>query len=122
MNYRGVHQSNVSGDGQTTYGYLLRRGNSSKYVAWLRRAANSSEDTSVNRAASGMVNSTVMFHRQPLSTNQGAPIATTSVNRGVRSPTARYTESEDLFATVPSGSSSVVLIEHLQWCFSSIST
>jgi hypothetical protein len=63
-----------------------------------------------------------ILHRQPLSANQGARIATTGVNRCVRSPAARYTESEDLFATVPSGSSSVVLTEHLQRCFSSIFT
>jgi hypothetical protein len=37
-----------------------QRGNSSKYVARLRRAANSDEDTSVNRAASGTVNSPVI--------------------------------------------------------------
>jgi hypothetical protein len=46
---------------------------------------------------------------------------TTGVNHGVSSPTTRYTESEDLFAIVPSGTSSVVLTKHLQGCFSSIS-
>jgi hypothetical protein len=56
---------NVSGDGQTTYGYLLRRGNSSKYVAQLWRTANSGEDTSINRAASGKMNSLVI-RLQPL--------------------------------------------------------
>jgi hypothetical protein len=62
-----------------------------------------------------------IFHRQPLSAHEGARIATTSVHHGVSSPVARYTEPKDLFATVPSGSSSVVLTEHLQGCFSSIS-
>jgi hypothetical protein len=46
---------------------------------------------------------------------------TTGVNHSVSSPAARYTESEDLFATVPLGSSSVVLTEHLHWYFSLIS-
>jgi hypothetical protein len=37
------------------------------------------------------------------------------------SPAARYTESKDFFTTVPSGSSSVVLTEHLQGRFPLIS-
>jgi hypothetical protein len=44
----------------------------------------------------------------------------TDVNRGGRSLAARYTESEDLFVTVPLGSSSIVLTEHLQRRFSLI--
>jgi hypothetical protein len=40
---RGVHRGNVSGDGQATYGDLLRRGNTSEYVASRRQAANSVE-------------------------------------------------------------------------------
>jgi hypothetical protein len=40
---RGVHWGNVSGDGQATYGSLLWRGNTSKYVASRRQAANSGE-------------------------------------------------------------------------------
>jgi hypothetical protein len=60
VNYRDVQRDNVLGDGQATYSDLPRRGNSSKYVARLRRAANSGEDTSVNRVASGTVNSPVI--------------------------------------------------------------
>jgi hypothetical protein len=48
--WEGYH---IPGNEQATNGDLLRRGNTSRYVARLRRAANFGKDTSVNRAASG---------------------------------------------------------------------
>jgi hypothetical protein len=57
VNYRGVPRGNVSGDEQTSYGYLLRRGSSSKHVVRLWSTTNSDEDTSVQCATSVIVNS-----------------------------------------------------------------
>jgi hypothetical protein len=57
VNYHGAPWGNVFGDELTSYGYLLRRGRSSKHVAWLWSTANSDEDTSVHYAASVTVNS-----------------------------------------------------------------
>jgi hypothetical protein len=54
--------------------------------------------------------------RTPECTNRNA-----SEDRGAEFIGGTFTASEDLFVTVPLRSSSVVLIEHLQGCFSSIS-
>jgi hypothetical protein len=57
INYHGAPRGNASGDELTSYGYLLRRGRSSKHVVWLQSTANSNEDTTVRSTASVTVNS-----------------------------------------------------------------
>jgi hypothetical protein len=73
-------------------------------VKWVRRlSSNSAPSSSPARDLSPHVDMCA-----PLGTNRNA-----SVDRGAGSPAVRCTEREDLFTIVPSGSSSVVLTEHL---------
>jgi hypothetical protein len=113
VNYRGAPRGTVSGDELTSYGYLLRRGRSSKHVVRLRPTTNSNEDTSVHCAVSVTVNSPAIsllslsrveiFPCPGLSASHGARIATIDVNSGEGSPTARCSVYEIFGCTVPSG-------------------
>jgi hypothetical protein len=102
---------------------VLQHDNKHKYVAWLQRAVNSGENISTDRAASDAVNSLgIRLQLFPALRSFTSHIYhNASVDSGVGSPVARCTESEDLFTTVPSGSSSVVLAKHFHRRFSSIS-
>jgi hypothetical protein len=106
--------------------YLRRStmcGNTFEYVAQLRRVANSGEDISVNRATSGYGKQSddkaptlpydEIFHRQPLSSHQGARIATPMRIAARSSPVARSLHLKIFLFTVPWLSSSVCLTEQL---------
>jgi hypothetical protein len=58
--YRGAQRGKDPGGKRVVHCDVLRHDNKRKHVAWLQRAANSDEDTSTDRAASGAVNSPVI--------------------------------------------------------------
>jgi hypothetical protein len=124
---RGFHRGNVSGDGQATYGDLLRRGNASQYVASKRQAVDSGEVIWTCRRASGydgqLTTSSVVKIFSPSADicTQSAQIVTPVRITARSSPAAHSLHLKIFSFTVPSGSSLVCLIEHIQGCFSLIS-